>query len=93
MGSSTTTYLAKLLLPGGDCGATLDVVRTDGKPEDRKARSEKSEPAKLSDGKVTEHTITTAGDVVLRVSSRERRTCFEAPYRLSVTAVTDGEKP
>ena len=93
MGSSTTTYLAKLLLPGGDCGATLDVVRSDGKTEDGKARAEKSEPAKLSDGKITEHTVTTAGDVVLRVSSRERRTCFEAPYRLSVTTVTDGEKP
>ncbi len=93
MGTSTTTYLAKLVLPGGDCSATLDVVRSDGKPEDGKARPDKSDPAKPSDGKVPEHTITTAGDVLLRVSSRDRRTCFEAPYRLSVTTVTEGEKP
>ena len=85
----------KLILPGGDCSASLEVVRDGGKPEDRKTRTAKSDTAKVSDGKPAEVSLTTTGDFFLRVSSRERRTCFESPYRLSVTTdgTTDGAKP
>lgn len=90
-----TTYQAKLILPGGDCSASLEIVRDGGKPEDRKTRTAKSDTAKVSDGKPAEVSLTTTGDFFLRVSSRERRTCFESPYRLSVTTdgTTDGAKP
>lgn len=99
-GGPTMTYQAKLQLPGGDCLASIDIVRTDGKSDDSKAKSrddgkargKKEEVVKVSDGKQTEQSITTSGEVWLRVSSRDRRTCFDAPYRLSVTAI-DGDTP
>lgn len=93
----TLTYQAKLQLPGGDCTASLDVVRSEAKPSDGKAkgkddgRGKKDDAAKGSDGKQTEQTITTSGEVVLKVSSRERRTCFDAPYRL-IVSTSDGDK-
>ena len=93
----TLTYQAKLQLPGGDCTASLDVVRSEAKPSDGKAkgkddgRGKKDEAAKGSDGKQTEQTITTSGEIVLKVSSRDRRTCFDAPYRL-IVSTSDGDK-
>ena len=93
------TYQAKLQLPDGDCLASIDIVRTDGKSDDSKAKSrddgkargKKEEVVKVSDGKQTEQSVTTSGEVWLKVSSRDRRTCFDAPYRLSVTA-SDGDQ-
>jgi hypothetical protein len=94
---ATLTYQAKLQLPGGDCTANLEIVRSETKPGDGKAKSKddgrgkKDEAAKGSDGKLTEQTVTTSGEVLLKVSSRDRRTCFDAPYRLSVST-SDGDK-
>jgi len=94
-GPQATTYQAKLILPGSDCNARIEVVRPDGKSEHHKGRSDKSETTKSSDGKPPEINQTSTGDLILRVSSRDRRTCFDAPYRLSVVAKepVDGAKP
>lgn len=95
-----TTYEAKLSLPGGDCSAVLEWVSADGKPVGTKSVGKPSQSAKAADGKNTdgkntELTITTGGDFFLRVLSRDRRSCFEAPYRLGVTSKEPGggDKP
>lgn len=98
-GGPALTYQAKLQLPGGDCTASIDIVRTDGNSDssktkskdDGKARGKKEETVKASDGKQAEQTITTSGEVWIKISSRERRTCFDSPYRLLVTT-SDGDK-
>ncbi len=64
----------KLALPGGDCQATLELVRGGESP----VKGAPTNPGGLD--------LPARGDVVVRVSSRERKTCFEAPYRLTASA-------
>jgi hypothetical protein len=73
----------KLALPGGDCQATLELVRG-GEP-----------PVKAAPDPSGGLALRTRGDVLVRVSSRERKTCFDAPYRLTahVDADASGAKP
>ena len=70
---SAAHWQIKLALPGGDCQAALELVRG-GEP-----------PAKASAASAGGIELHARGDVVVRVSSRERKTCFEAPYRLTAT--------
>ena len=61
----------KLALPGGDCQAALDLAR--GSDPTAKA---------VSDG-AGGLDVRARGELLLRVSSRDRKTCFDAPYKLS----------
>lgn len=95
-----TTYEAKLSLPGGDCSATLEWVTADGKPVAGKGSGKSNPPAKSSDGKPSETkpselSVTASGDFFVRVQNRDRRTCFDAPYRLSIQSKdpSGGDKP
>lgn len=77
--ASPTRWQLKLALPGGDCQAALDLVRGG----DSAARATPDGSGGLE--------LRTKGELVLRVSSRDRKTCFEAPYRL--TARTEPDAP
>lgn len=71
-------WTLKLNLPGGnDCQAALEVVRSAGVQLGSEGTTATSASAR---GK---------GDLLVRVFSRERKTCFDAPYLLSARAEPD----
>ncbi len=104
-----STVEVKLNLPGGDCSATVDWVTSEGKPTaksasgkgapskggDTKSGDTKSGEAKGNEPKSSELTISPGGDFFLRVQSRDKRTCFDAPYRLTILSKEPGhgDKP
>lgn len=71
-------WQVKLALPGGDCQATLETVRS----SPAAAKTTPTTPGQLD--------VRSNEDLVFRVFSRERRTCFEAPYRLTMEQETLG---
>ena len=79
LGAGPMHWQIKLALPGGDCQAALELVR--GSDSAAKATTDGAGGLELR----------TRGEVRVRISSRERKTCFEAPYRL--TANTEPDAP
>lgn len=77
LGAGPMHWQLKLALPGGDCQAALELVR--GGDSAAKATADGTGGLELR----------TRGEVRVRVSSRERKTCFEAPYRLTANAEPD----
>lgn len=73
----------KLALPGGDCQAALDL----GRGNDPTAKAVPDGAGGLG--------VHARGELLVRVSSRDRKTCFDAPYKLSAHQVPDagGARP
>lgn len=73
----------KLALPGGDCQAALDL----GRGSDPTAKAIPDGAGGLG--------VHARGELLVRVSSRDRKTCFDAPYKLSAHQVPDagGARP
>ena len=75
--SGPAQWQLKLALPGGDCQAALDLSRG-GDPT-----------AKASPDGAGGIGVHARGELLVRVSSRDRKTCFDAPYKLSVHHAPD----
>lgn len=94
-----TGYSVRLDLPGGDCGAVFEVLAANGKPVPFEVENAGSTPNRERE-RGHEKTagpggfLSHRGDFFVRVGSREGRTCFDAPYRLTVKKrPTGGVKP
>lgn len=74
-------HTVQLILPGAgsDCRAALEWVRSDGVER----------AAGPADGGTSSLQLKARGDALVRVSSREHKTCFDAPYRLLVRSEPD----
>lgn len=73
----------KLSLPGGDCQAALEL----GRGSDPTVKGTPDGAGGLN--------VRARGELLVRVSSRDRKTCFDAPYKLSARQTPDagGARP